>query len=389
MTPNFANGKDIRLYGISGWLYNKYQTNLTKTHESYGKVFTRMALNEVFIKFTNVLQTVCVYIWLIIQIYIEQITIGEFTMFLGAINNFTTSITSVFSSCIIITNINKGLIDYLSFMQGDSNIGKGAEKQMQFADGIVIEFKNVSFKYPNSNDFVLKNINAKINKNEKIAIVGENGAGKSTFIKLLVGLYQPSSGEITINGINLRDLDAFTITQAFSVVFQDFNIFSFSVKENIILKEQFNEEKFNKIIVESGLSSFIHDLPKGSDTMISTVFDSEGIQLSGGQNQKIALARALYKNAPMVILDEPTSALDPRAESEMYHSFSEMVHSKSAIFITHRLASTSFCDRIIVLKNGEIIENGTHDQLRKKGGLYNELYTMQAELYNREGNKDD
>ena len=214
--------------------------------------------------------------------------------------------------------------------------------------------------------------------------MGENGAGKTTFIKLLMRLYEPTEGEILINNINIKNYSIRDYRNLFAAAFQDYTIFSFSIKENVAL--QTSQEKGASDLVmdaleRAGLASKISNLPKGVDTSIDTVFDDSGIQLSGGESQKLAIARAAYRNSPILVLDEPTAALDPRAEYEIYKRFHEMVGCKLAFFVSHRLSSSQLCDRILVFDKGEIIEDGNHASLLKADGLYAELYAMQAEYY--------
>ena len=244
-----------------------------------------------------------------------------------------------------------------------------------------IEFKNVSFRYPGSEKYILKGINLTITDGQKLSIVGENGAGKSTFVKLLIRLYDPTEGNIYLNGVNIKDIAYEQYMSIFSTVFQDYKLFSFSLKDNIALALPLNEEKVLDVLMRVGLEEKLRKLPKGIGTAIFKNFDETGFEPSGGEGQKIALARALYKDAPVIILDEPTAALDPRAEYEIYQQFNDMVEGKTAVYISHRLSSTKFCDVIAVFSNGEIAEYGSHEELMNKCGIYSELFNMQAQFY--------
>jgi ATP-binding cassette subfamily B protein/ATP-binding cassette subfamily C protein len=250
--------------------------------------------------------------------------------------------------------------------------------------GPVIEFRNVSFRYPNQERYTLKNINITIRGGEKLSIVGENGAGKTTFTKLLARFYRPTEGTIYLNGVDIQDYDYDQYAEMFSVLFQDFALFVMPLRDNITLGRNIGDKEIITALEQSGFKDRLARLEKGLDTPVYKTFDETGFEPSGGEGQKIAMARALLKGAPVVILDEPTAALDPRAEYEMYMRFNEMVHGKTAIFISHRLASVTFCVKVAVFKNGEIVDHGTHDELMKKQGLYHELFTMQAQFYSGE-----
>ena len=230
-----------------------------------------------------------------------------------------------------------------------------------------IEFKNVSFQYPSSDEYVLKNLSFRLNIGERLAVVGMNGAGKTTMIKLLCRLYDPTEGEIYLNGIDIKKYDLNEYMSLFSVVFQDFRMFSFSVAQNIAASVAPDEEMALECAQMAGLNERMQTLPKGLDTYINKNFDEDGVDFSGGEMQKMAIARALYKGAPIIILDEPTASLDPISEFEIYSKFDHLVGNKTAIYISHRLSSCRFCHDIMVFDKGEIIQRGTHDELLKAG----------------------
>lgn len=386
--PSQKFAKDIRLYNLSQWLYEKYKAQLNTTDNAYKKVFDKRTFGSVLTTSTNVFQTILIYVWLIYGVINKGLTVGDFTMYLSAITNFSTSVTGVFSSWVKISQIRYGLDDYITFMNlPDSELvvnDNADSTNVIDTNNISIEFKDVWFKYPNKDDYAIKNLSIKINSLEKISIVGENGAGKTTFIKLLTRLYTPTQGEIFINGVDINSININEYRKLFSVVFQDFTIFAFSIKENIALADTDSKEANDKVhsaIKDIHFDNKISNLKNSIDTYIETTFDASGIQLSGGESQKLAIARAIYKDAPIVILDEPTAALDPRAEYEIYSDFSQMVEGKMSFFISHRLSSSRFCDKVIVFKKGEIIEYGSHFDLIEKNGLYSELYNMQSQFY--------
>ncbi len=248
---------------------------------------------------------------------------------------------------------------------------------------IEFTFEDVSFTYPHQNECTLKNINLTIKNKERLSIVGENGAGKTTLVKLLLRLYEPTQGRILLNGIDIREIDYSEYLRLFSTVFQDFKLFAFKILDNItsLDNESGDLSKVNHCLEKAGLLSKINALEEGVETYLIKIYEENGVELSGGEAQKLAIARALYKDAPIVILDETTAALDPKAEYEIYTKFLSLVDDKTAIFISHRLSSTKFCDRIVVLREGEIAEIGSHSELLAQKGYYAELFSMQAQFY--------
>ena len=243
-----------------------------------------------------------------------------------------------------------------------------------------LSFRNVSFCYPGTEDYILKNVSLDFKIGQKMALVGRNGAGKTTLIKLLLRLYEPTGGEICLNGINIEKYDYEEYMQIFSVVFQDFKLFAFPLDENIAAGEQVDKARLKQVLTKIGLNEFAERLPQKKRTLLYQE-NGEGVTPSGGEAQKVAIARALYKNAPFVILDEPTAALDPIAEAGIYENFDSLVGEKTAVYISHRMSSCKFCDRIVVLDHGEIAEEGTHEQLLEQNGIYAKLYQTQAEYY--------
>ncbi|QAA33135.1 ABC transporter ATP-binding protein [Clostridium manihotivorum] len=229
---------------------------------------------------------------------------------------------------------------------------------------------------------MLKNLSIKLNIGEKLAIVGMNGSGKTTFIKLLSRLYEPNEGQILLNGIDIRKYDYEEYTRLFSIVFQDFRLFSFSLGQNVAASVEYDEDYAKEVLYEVGFEHRLKNMPKGLSTALYKNFEEDGVEISGGEAQKIALARALYRNAPIIILDEPTSALDPIAEFEIYSKFNEIVGSKTTFYISHRLSSCRFCDEIAVFDNGQIVQKGSHEELLKnQQGLYYSLWHAQAKYY--------
>lgn len=245
-----------------------------------------------------------------------------------------------------------------------------------------IEFRDVSFKYPNTDTYVLKHVNLKFKVGEKLAVVGMNGSGKTTFIKLMCRLYDPTEGEILLNGVNIQKYDYGEYMSLFSVVFQDFRLFSFSLGQNVSASVAYDGEKARECLKKAGFAERLETMPNGLETFLYKDFDAGGVEISGGEAQKLALARALYKDAPFIILDEPTAALDPPSEYEVYSKFNEIAGDKTAIYISHRLASCRFCDKIAVFHTGEVVQKGTHEELLADSqGKYYELWNAQAQYY--------
>lgn len=258
------------------------------------------------------------------------------------------------------------------------------DKSIEDIESHEIEFKNVSFRYPRSKDYALKNVSIKIHSGERLSVVGRNGAGKTTFIKLLTRLYEPSEGEVLLDGKNINEYDYKEYIKLLSVVFQDFKLLAFSIKENIALNSSCDnsEKEIINILNQAGLEEDFKKLPKGIFTSIYKNFDKEGIEFSGGQSQKLAITRAIYKNAPIIVLDEPTSALDPISEYEIYKKFDELVEKKTAVYISHRLSSCKFCDKIAVFHDGGIVQYGSHDELiQEEEQHYAKMYNAQAKYY--------
>ena len=282
-----------------------------------------------------------------------------------------------------------GMLQFLGFLDPYMEFMSLAEETKQVGgmtfDGEVetIEFRNVTFTYPNAEQPVLRNISFSIKKGEKISIVGLNGAGKSTLVKLICRMYKADSGEILVNGKNIYEYDYLSYMNTISAVFQDYRLFNFTIAENISCQAQnADNERIAHLVEEVGLAEKIAELPQGIFSRFGKDYDQEGVELSGGQGQKIAIARALYKKASMVILDEPASALDPIAEAEIYEKFNGLVEDKTAIYISHRMSSSVFCDKILIIDGGTVADYDTHENLMKKTeSLYYKLFQSQAENY--------
>ena len=260
--------------------------------------------------------------------------------------------------------------------QGSLSTEKRADREYE------IEFQDVSFRYPDTDVWTLRHVNMKFKIGRKMAVVGENGSGKTTFIKLLCRLYDPQEGKILLNGIDIRKYDYRDYMDVFAVVFQDFQLLAQPLGANVAGAQEYDESRVKKALIDAGFKERLDAMPEGLNTMLYKEFVKDGVEVSGGEAQKIAIARALYRNAPFIILDEPTAALDPIAEAEIYSKFNDIVGDKTAIYISHRLSSCKFCDEITVFHEGQVIQQGTHEELLKdERGKYYELWTAQAQYY--------
>ena len=293
---------------------------------------------------------------------------------ISSIQNFFVAVSKIFSN----NEYLKVLYEYIDLAEEPSQGGIIPKEQ----SGWIIEFHNVSFKYPSSEEYALKNVSFKITSNSQTAIVGVNGSGKTTMIKLLCGFYKPQEGYITLNGIQIEKYDREAYLELFSVVFQDYRIFAFPIGENVAASVQYDEKRVWQALKTAGLDKKTESLPNQLKHYIYKNVDVEGTELSGGEEQKLAIARAFYKDAPFIIFDEPTAALDPVAEAEIYTKFNQIVGNKAAVFISHRLSSCRFCERIFVFDQGEIVQRGAHDELlQNSNGKYFELWNAQAQYY--------
>ncbi len=385
---DFRYGKDIRLYEATDMMLSKGEENNSNTM----KVWLKQASTNQNYGFLDsgltAVQMVVIYLVLGLKALKREITIGSFTMLISSSETLQNSLKNFIFQ---IQELNKKSVfmsEYIKFMELEDVLVHGEEKlpeQFLTSKGVEIEFRHVSFRYPRAEEETLLDINLVIPAGEHLSVVGLNGAGKTTFIKLLCRLYDVTEGEILINGKNINTYEYEEYMRLLSVVFQDFKLFSLSIRENLLLgdsKKFENEEELQRLCELCGLHEKIESLEKGLETNLYKNFDENGIEPSGGEAQKIAIARALYKNAPIVILDEPTAALDPIAEYDIYRQFDQLVGGKTAVYISHRLSSCKFCDHIAVFSGKTIAEYGTHEELAaKENGIYAEMFAAQAQYY--------
>ena len=380
-SQDFSFGKDIRLFNLKDKLINRYDIFIG----SYLSVFRKIHNKEYFVGLTELIFILIkdglTYGILVSKFISKDITMGDFSMYLGATLVLSSTLTTIVNDLSTIYGESMYVSDYFVFLEKNMNENSGTKKAIEKVT-LDIEFKNVSFKYPGSDKYIVKNLNLKINKGEKIAIVGINGAGKTTLIKLLTRLFDINEGEILINGINIKEFDLQEYYKMFSVVFQNVNTYAYTVRENIaISNDKENDKKVIDTLKRVGLKDKIFSYDKGLDQIMLKVIDEGGIELSGGENQKLSIARALYKDANMIIMDEPTASLDALAEEAIYRDFNDLVQDKTAIYISHRLSSTKFCDRIILLGEEGILEEGNHDELMNIKGEYYHMFVTQGKYY--------
>ena len=329
--------------------------------------------------------TVCSYLLAAAKTVTGAVTVGAFTQYAGALNQFGNACFSIISCHGKLRKICTYMKEFLAFLDTENLHVKGTIPVEKRTDGeYEIVFEHVSFHYPGSEEMVLKDVNLKIHVRGKLAVVGRNGAGKTTFIKLLCRLYEPTEGRITLNGVDIRKYDEEEYRSLFGVVFQDFKLFAFPVWENIAAGYERQEERLWEALRQADAEELVRNMANQLDTYLYRNLE-DGVEISGGEAQKLALARALYKDAPVVILDEPTAALDPKAEASVYANFNRMVQGRTSIYISHRMSSCRFCDEIIVFREGRIAEQGSHEELLAAGGSYAEMWNAQAKYYVGQG----
>lgn len=367
--PRYSRNKKEDTFGSDG----------LGAHLSWGPVgFYQAASSAASVIFTGV-----VYAFVCLKAWAGAFGLGAVTQYIASITKVSGGVSSLISTLGDMRNNASFLAQVFEFLdipnkmyQGSLTVEKRRDRKYQ------AEFCNVSFKYPGSDNYALRHVSMKFEIGKRLAVVGMNGSGKTTFIKLLCRLYDPTEGEILLNGIDIRKYNYAEYMMIFSVVFQDFKLFALKLGENVASKVDYDPDRVTDSLRKAGFAEKLPEMQNGLETYLYTDYDKDGVNISGGEAQKIAIARALYKDAPFIILDEPTAALDPIAEAEIYSKFNDIAGDKTAIYISHRLSSCKFCDEIVVFHEGEVIQQGTHDSLAAdKNGKYYELWHTQAQYY--------
>lgn len=384
LPDDFAAAKDIRIYSMASWLRECYRDLSDQRSKWDRNVVKKSFLSRIADLVVILIRDGGAYALLIHMFYSGKIGIDEFVLYFAAISSFASWVGGIISCWNKANTVSLKLCDFRDFVDYPEYDGSGIAKATDHMNTVPeIEFKNVSFRYDGAEQDTIHDLSLKIKSGEKLALVGLNGAGKTTLVKLLCGLYRPTSGEIFFNGIPLSDFKREDYYKLISPVFQEIRTAFFSLAETVSGKStaETDLEKAETCMRQAGLGAKIDALPDGIHTKLNKNVHENGTELSGGEAQKLMLARALYKDAPLLILDEPTAALDPIAESKIYTEFNVMAKSKTSLFISHRLASTSFCDRIVLLENGNITEEGTHQELMAANGTYKGLFDIQSCWY--------
>lgn len=381
MFSDYNTGKEIRLYKEQNLIeHTATDKLLTDGEKLLKKASLHTAKSSSFVAILGALVGFGIYLFIGVKGLYGLFGIGSLVLYCGSfmqiINGIMKMAVTFGKTAEMVPLVNY----YFDIVNTKDDMTYGA-KELDLSDKFEIEFKNVSFKYPNTESYALKNINIKINNGEHLAVVGRNGSGKTTFIKLMCRLYDVTDGEILINDINIKEYSKDSIIKLYSVVFQDFQMFSIPLKDNVCADEEYDRDRLYNCLDNSNVLDRVKQMPEKEKNYLYKDIDENGVEVSGGEAQKLALARALYKDSPVVILDEPTAALDSVAENEIYNRFNYFVDNKTAIYISHRLSSCVFCNRIAVFDKSHLVETGTHQELLNSNGKYSELWNAQAKYY--------
>lgn len=408
-TADFAYGKDIRLFRMQGPLYRLLQRYTDLLNEQAEAAQKRYARNYVLGDVLELAQEIATYGLLIYMVLSTKMSVADFTLYLGSAHSAAAALNEIFGKIIRINKESLHINDFRDFIESDeqgvpetkSNFNKdyqncedaykqGETHKWSKDTGYKFEFDQVSFKYPGSDSYALKSMSLILNAGEKLAVVGLNGAGKTTFVKLLCRLYEPTEGHIYLNGKDIAEYALNDYWELIAPVFQEDESFAFSIAQNVAMKDKDSQdrEQIEAVLAEADLLEKVRQLPKGMDTYLYKNLEDDGTDFSGGQKQKLMLARALYKAAPVIVLDEPTAALDAIAEAKSYENFNAMAGGRTCVYISHRLSSTKFCDAIAMFEDGQLVEYGSHEALMEKQGKYADLFRIQAQYYTEEGEEN-
>lgn len=389
-THDFTFGKDIRIYNFRERILMNYETEI----KSLNALVKKLARHEYLLGLLGIatlLVTTALMYGILIVRTLHGMPISSFTMYAALITSLMAAMLTFGEDVTFLQNEGQYVGDLFRLM--DENLQDEGKEIIKLEGPLEIVFEHMDFRYPGSDDYIYRDLNFTIHGGERLAIVGVNGAGKSTLVKLMTGLFEPTAGHIYINGIDIRRFRKQDLYGLYSAVFQDVNVLAFPIRENVtggVTDEAETEDaRVMEVLDSVGLGEKVRGFEKGLDQMMLKVIDEDGTDFSGGERQKLSIARGLYKDAPMVIMDEPTAALDALAEAEIYESFSNMVKGKTAVYISHRLASTKFCDKIALFDRNGLREYGSHEELMEKKGEYCRMFTVQGKYYQSDLKKEE
>ena len=381
-TQSVEAAKEIRIFGLAQWITQLYDGVIATLRDYVAKREKRVIWADLADVVLTFLQNGIAYTYLLGLALRGHLSASEFLLYFSAVTGLSAWIRGILDHCTKLCQQCQEIGSIVEYLSAPEQFRFEGGRPLPDTNSVELRLENVTFRYPGSENPLFEHLNVTIRPGERLAIVGLNGAGKTTLVKLLCGFYDPDEGRVTLNGIDIREFNRREYYGLLCAVYQEFSILDMTIAENVAQRiEGIDEGKVWNCLKLAGLSNFVRSLPKGLQTHVGRNVYTDGILLSGGQTQRLMLARALYKGGPILVLDEPTAALDPIAESDIYQKYSAMSGGKTSIFISHRLASTRFCDRILYLADGTIAEEGTHEELLKMGGAYAELYEIQSRYY--------
>lgn len=378
---DFSYGKDIRLFEAEPLMTTRMKDTVDELWRVCFGNYTKSGACQAGRAAIAQGVVALIYAMLAVQTVQKGLSIADFVMLTAAAVSFASSVMTAVTSAMNFYGALKMVAPFGEYMNLPPVLSQGSEPVPELTGEDAVVFDHVSFTYPRAAEPTLKDLCFTIKRGERLAVVGENGAGKTTMIKLLLRLYEPDEGTIYLGGRDIRTMSREETLKQFAVVFQDFKLLAFSVKENICIGSDGDEERLHEVLRKLDLDKVMESTPHGAETSVYRLFDEEGVEFSGGERQKIAIARALYKDSPIVVMDEPTAALDPIAEAEIYGHLNQLVENKTALFISHRLSSCKFCDRVAVFENGGVTQCGSHKELMAQEGLYRRMFAAQARYY--------
>jgi len=381
-TESVSVAKDIRIFGLGDWIRQLYAGVIDLHRAFVAKREKKLLLSQLLDVVLSFLRNGVAYAYLLGMTLTQGLSASEFLLYFTAISGFTAWVTGIMEHFVTLYRQSQGIGVVLEYLDYPEPFRFGGGRPLPDTARCELRLEDVTFRYPGTEKNLFEHLNLTIRPGEKLAVVGLNGAGKTTLVKLLCGFYDPDEGRVTLNGMDIREFNRREYYGLLCAVYQDFSVLDATVAENVTQRaEGLDTQRVWRCLEQAGLADFIRQLPKGLDTHVGRDVYLDGVLFSGGQTQRLMLARALYKGGPILVLDEPTAALDPIAESEIYQKYSEMTRGNTSLFISHRLASTRFCDRIVFLADGAIAEEGTHWELLEKAGAYAKLYEVQSRYY--------